>query len=185
MKNKIFISLLPLETKRLIIRETIIDDVDMILKMDKQEITQAFLGGVKNNTREERIALLKNKFRKMKEGYIESLTVCLKNRTPIGFIEIKIYEINNNAEISYIFDADYCNKGYCTEACKIILNIGFNKLNLNKIFANTIENNYRSKRVLEKLGFKLEGTRRESAYIKSLNEYKDFLDYGILKKEYK
>ena len=185
MKNRILISLLPLETKRLIIRATTTDDIDMILKMDKQEITQAFLGGIKNNTREERIAFLEKKVKSIKEGYIDSLTVCLKDGTPIGFIAISIKEINNNAEISYIFDADYCNKGYCTEACKKILNIGFNKLYLNKIFANTIENNYSSKRVLEKLGFKLEGIRRESAYIKSLNEYKDFLDYGILKKEYK
>ncbi|MEE3343032.1 MAG: GNAT family protein [Bacilli bacterium] len=185
MKNRLLISLLPLETKRLIIRATTTDDVDMILKMDKQEITQTFLGGIKNNTREERIVFLEKKVKSINEGYIDSLTVCLKDGTPIGFIAIKIKEINNNAEISYIVDADYCNKGYCTEACKKILNIGFNKLKLNKIYANTIENNYSSKRVLEKLGFKLEGIRRESAYIQSLNEYKDFLDYGILKKEYK
>lgn len=185
MKNRLLISLLPLETKRLIIRATTTDDVDMILKMDKQEMTQAFLGGIKNNTREERIIFLEKKVKSIKEGYIESLTVCLKDRTPIGFIAINIKEINNNAEISYIFDADYCNKGYCTEACKKILNIGFNKLKLNKIYANTIENNYSSKRVLEKLGFKLVGIRRKSAHIESTNEYKDFLDYVILKKEYK
>ena len=36
---------LPISTKRLIIRKTLLDDVNLILKMDKQENTQKFLGG--------------------------------------------------------------------------------------------------------------------------------------------
>ena len=59
MNNKKLISLLPLKTKRLVIRPTLIEDVDLISKMDKQEITQAFLGGIKNKTKEERITFLK------------------------------------------------------------------------------------------------------------------------------
>ena len=55
MKNKLFISLLPFETERLIIRKTSIEDVDLILKMDKQEITQKYLGGIKEKSKEERI----------------------------------------------------------------------------------------------------------------------------------
>lgn len=51
-KNEKLISLLPIETERLIIRLTSILDIDMILKMDKQEETQKYLGGVKNKRRE-------------------------------------------------------------------------------------------------------------------------------------
>ena len=185
MKNKLFISLLPIETERLIIKSSSIKDIDLILKMDNQETTQAYLGNIKTKSREERILFLKKKEDKDKKGYASSLTVYLKDRTPIGFLELSINEINNKGKISYIFDADYCNKGYCTEACKELLNIGFNKLNLNKIIADTIEGNNSSKRVLEKLGFKIEGIRRKTAHIESTNEYKVFLDYVILKKEYK
>ena len=64
MKNKLFISLLPLETERLIIRKTSIEDVNMILKMDKQEETQKYLGGIKNKTREERITFIEKKLEK-------------------------------------------------------------------------------------------------------------------------
>lgn len=39
MINKIFISLLPLTTKRLMIRKLSIEDLNMILKMDKQKNT--------------------------------------------------------------------------------------------------------------------------------------------------
>ena len=47
-KNLLFINLLPLKTNRLIIKQTSCIDIDLILKMDKQEETQKFLGGIKN-----------------------------------------------------------------------------------------------------------------------------------------
>ena len=185
MKNKLFIDLLPLETERLFIRPTGEEDIELILKMDKQETTQEFLGGIKNKTREERIEFLKRKKKKFEDGLAGSLTICLKDGTPIGFTGLSIDESNNEAEISYIFDADYTKKGYCFEACKKLIDTAFNSLELHRIFADTIEGNNGSKKVLEKLGFVLEGTRREAAYIKEKDEYKDFLDYGLLRDEYK
>ncbi len=59
MKNKLFNDLLPIETERLYLRPTDVEDIDLILKMDKQEVTQTFLGGIKNKTREERIELIR------------------------------------------------------------------------------------------------------------------------------
>lgn len=79
--------------------------------------------------------------------------MCLKDGTPIGLVGLSINEENNTGEIGYIFDYDYCNKGYCTEACQKLLEIGFNKLNLKIISADTVSENVPSKRVLEKLGF--------------------------------
>lgn len=186
MKNAKLIAMLPLETERLIIKATSVDDIDMILKMDKQELTQKFLGGVKNKTREERIIFLEKKASKFTENIVGSLTVCLKkDNTPIGFTGLDINEDDNNAEISYIYDEDFTGKGYCTEACKKLIDVAFNNLNLNKIFADTIEGNIASSRVLEKLGFSHEGTRRKQVFVEEIDKYCDFLDYGILKDEYK
>ena len=39
--------------------------------------------------------------------------------------------------------------------------------------------------VLEKLGFSHEGTRRKQVFVKEFDKYCDFLDYGILKDEYR
>ena len=168
MKKNMIDFLLPIETDRLIIRKTSIDDIDLIMKMDKQEITQRFLGGIKNKTREERISFL--------ERNNCSLTVCLKDNTPIGFIGLKVDDNKNEGELSYIFDYDYCNKGYCTECCKSLIEIGFNELNLDKIYADTVKGNSSSIRVLEKLNFKYMGNRKEDNI--------EFLDYCILKKDY-
>ena len=44
---------IPVKTERLVIRKTLLKDVDLLLKIDKQEITQKYLGGIKNKTRKE------------------------------------------------------------------------------------------------------------------------------------
>ncbi len=141
-----FLKLLPVETERLIIKKTTIDDINLILKMDKQEETQKFLGGIKNKSKDERILFLENAS--------DSYTVFLKNGIPIGFINL-IFE-DSFARLSYIFDYDYCNNGYCTEACLKLIDICFDILNLKSIVADTVDSNNSSKRVLEKLGFKYE-----------------------------
>ena len=161
MKNEIYNSLLPIQTKRLILRKTTIQDIDLILKMDKQILTQKYLGGIKNKTKEERIEFLKNK-----DNNSKSLTVFLKDK-PIGFIELIIN--NNSAELSYIFDSDYINNGYCTEASNKLIDIAFNELNLDEVTAETVSDNNSSKRVLEKLGFELIDTYEKDSVI--FNKY--------------
>ena len=147
---------LPLTTDRLIIKNTTKEDVDLLLKMDKQEITQKYLGGIKNKTKDERLIFLEKKENKYKDGIAYPLTVFLKDGTRIGFIDIK--PVDEKLELSYIFDYDSCNKGYCTEACKKILDSIDNKV----IFAYSLKDNESSRRVLEKLGFKyIETVKRD------------------------
>ena len=151
----------PVETERLIIRKTTIDDVDLILKQDKQEQTQKFLGGVKNKTREERLDWIKR--------HTNSLTVCLKDNTPIGLCGIHVNE-NNYGIVSYIFDEDYTGKGYCTECVNKLVEIGFDILNLDYLYADTYKDNLGSIRVLNKVGFKETGM------------HDDFIEFKLLKK---
>ena len=177
MKNKMFISLLPFKTERLIVRKTSLEDVNMILKMDKQEETQKYLGGIKNKTKEERIIFLEKKLEKFDRGLAGQLTVCLKDKTPIGLVGLNINEESNTGELGYIFDYDYCNKGYCTESCQKLLDIGFNKLDLKSISADTVDGNGSSARVLEKLGFTYQST-----FVKDTTK---FLLYTINRDDYK
>ena len=134
--------LLPIYTERLKIIETSVDDIDLILKMDKQEDTQLFLGGIKNKSREERLDFFSRKK--------NSLTVLLDD-VRIGFVGLKINE--DKAEISYIFDSEYTSMGYCSEVVKVLVDIAFNKLNLNKVYADTKVGNIASIKVLTKNDF--------------------------------
>lgn len=145
--------LLPIYTERLKLIQTTIDDIDLILKMDKQEDTQLFLGGVKDKSREERIEFLSKKR--------NSLTVLLDNER-IGFVGLKID--NDKAEISYIFDSDFTGNGYCSEVVKVLIDIAFNKLNLNKLYAYTKSENIASIKVLTNNGFVMKSNNEEFIY---------------------
>lgn len=171
MKNKEFLNILPIETERLIIKNTSLEDVDLLLKMDKQEETQKYLGGIKNKTKEERLEFLSRKVDKINNGIASSLTVFIKGLlVPIAFISLKISEEENSAEISYIFDYDYTKKGYCTEIVKKIIDISFNQLKLTKVWADTIVGNDSSKKVLEKLQFNKTKERKEKDIIFEIYE---------------
>ncbi len=146
--------LLPIYTGRLKLIETSVDDIDLILKMDKQEETQLFLGGIKNKSREERLDFLSRKK--------NSLTVLLDNKR-IGFVGLKVNE--DKAEVSYIFDSDYTGNGYCSEVVKKLIDVAFNKLNVNKLYAYTKEDNVSSIKVLTKNGFiKKDSNNKEFIY---------------------
>ena len=92
-----------------------------------------------------------------------------------------------NATIGYDLKPDYWNKGISTEALFEILRVAFaGKLPcgpMHRIQADTIPGNIASEKVLKKLGFKEEGIRRESAYVKG--QYFDMKCFGILKPEFK
>lgn len=171
MKNKQLLNLLPIETERLIIKSTSLEDIDLLLKMDKQVETQKYLGGIKNKTKEERLEFLKRKVDKINSGIASSLTVSVKETpTPIAFVGLKISEDENSAELSYIFDYDYTRKGYCTEIIKKLIEIGFSDLKLTKVWADTIVGNDNSKKVLEKLNFQKTNERKENETIFEIYE---------------
>lgn len=186
MKNRLFIDLLPLETSDLIIRKSDEEDALLMVKMDNNESVQKFLGGIKKFSILDRKNFIRKKIQKFNDGIVGMLTVVKKsNKEPIGFIDFKINEKNNNAEISYIFDFDYWNNGFCTQSIERLINLAFNELNLHKVYANTIENNVASIRVLEKVGMIKEGLIREQAYINETIGYKGFINYSILDREYR
>ena len=60
----------------------------------------------------------------------------------------------DSAEIGYWVGEDFQNKGIATKASTILIKRAFNDLNIKKIYGTHYIKNLKSKRVLEKLGFK-------------------------------
>ena len=87
------------------------------------------------------------------------------------------------AEICYSIQKKHWSHGYATEACRTVIDYCFSKMKLHKIYADTWPDNIASQRVLEKLGFTLEGRIREKHYSKG--KASDELDYGLLRREWK
>ncbi|HYG73887.1 MAG TPA: GNAT family protein [Planctomycetota bacterium] len=74
------------------------------------------------------------------------------------------------------------DKGYGTEATRLIVGYGFETLNLNRISLRVYEHNPRAQRAYEKAGFKKEGVLRKEVY--RLGRYWDTIVMGILREEW-
>lgn len=81
-----------------------------------------------------------------------------------------------------IGDKKYWNQGYGRNATKVILNYAFNKLKLHRIDLGVYSYNSRAIKVYKKLGFKLEGIKREAVFHKG--KFYNDLCMGILRKEW-
>jgi RimJ/RimL family protein N-acetyltransferase len=92
--------------------------------------------------------------------------------------------VNRNAEFGiFIGDKSYWGKGFGKEATMLILDYGFNVLNLHNIFLRVYSFNKNAIKLYEKCGFKIIGKRREARLI-SGKKY-DIIFMDILSDEYK
>lgn len=100
----------------------------------------------------------------------------------IGSIGMDIASEHQLARLSYWLGTDYWNHGYCTEAVRAVIDYGFTRLSLHRIYAPHFHNNPASGRVLRKIGMTYEGRMREH-YIR-FGRFVDVEIYGILREEF-
>jgi RimJ/RimL family protein N-acetyltransferase len=90
---------------------------------------------------------------------------------------------NRSSEFGIMIgDKSYWNQGYGTEAVRLLVQHGFNTLNLNRIFLRVLENNPRAIRAYEKAGFTHEGRQRQAEF--KDGKYINLLVMSILKDEF-
>ena len=94
---------------------------------------------------------------------------------------MNIDEKNKNAEIGYWLGKKYWGKGIMREAVKLILQFGFKKLKLERIYAKVLHPNVASAKLLEKSGLRYEGRLRRATLRRG--RWYDDLCFGILKTE--
>ncbi len=95
---------------------------------------------------------------------------------------IKIYHINfkhSFASLGILLDKDYWHKGIMQEALIPFFDYYFNKLNFNRIEAQTFVENYAAIKLFEKLGFKNEGRLRQNFLI--LGKFEDSYLFSMLR----
>ncbi len=92
--------------------------------------------------------------------------------------------VNRNADLSiYIgYNDEYIDDKYAPDAVKLLLNYGFDELNLNRIYVEVYDIDHKKKDLIEKLGFKLEGKHRQTHWTEG--KWCDSLFYSVLKDEF-
>ena len=98
-----------------------------------------------------------------------------------GFHAVNWRERSGDLGIS-IGAKEYWNQGYGTEVMRLLLQHGFNTLNLNRIALEVFENNPRAIRAYEKAGFVHEGRKRQGMY--KDGRYIDILLMSVLRSEW-
>lgn len=101
----------------------------------------------------------------------------------IGTIDLRLNEAHRQAEIGYVLNKRYWGQGIMPEAAQAILAVGFDQLQLVRIFSEHDTRNPKSGRVMTKIGMQQEGVALKSQIIKS--EIVDMVHYAITDTQYK
>ena len=76
----------------------------------------------------------------------------------VGFVGLAIPRFEAHftpcVEIGWRVASEYWNRGYASEAARAVLAFGFETLQLEEIVSFTVPGNFRSRRVMEKIGMK-------------------------------
>ena len=160
--------------------------IDLFLKwFNDPEITQ-YLTMYKPLTRdweEEWFDALKHK----EDAVYFSIQVIKEEKSDIIIGNCAIQNINSKNRAAFcgitIGEKKYQNKGYCTEAMEMLVEYGFNTLNLNRIELSVYDFNSRAFKTYQKVGFVEEGRKRQARYHNG--KYYNEIFMAILREEWK
>lgn len=100
----------------------------------------------------------------------------------LGTIRLTLNPVDNHAEMGYWVGKPFWNNGYCTEAARAVVAYGFDRLDLERVYANYLARNPASGRVLTKLGMNQEGLLRR--HRRKFGRYEDLIVCGIVRSEW-
>jgi len=106
-----------------------------------------------------------------------------KDGTRIGFVNSFVTQPSKTTEIGYLVIPSERGKGYGAEAAQLIVDYLFLSRNIVRIQATTNVRNKASQRVLDKVGFRIEGTIRNHRLVRGV--WTDFYLLSILREEWK
>ncbi len=147
-----------LETDRLILRRWTEDDASVLFKYAKDKRVGPAAGWPVHESEKYSLAIIRTVLSKD-----EVYAICFKggNNEPIGSIGLTFSDGSNNAtkdneaELGYWVGYPFWSNGIATEAAEEMIRHGFSDIGLEKIYCAYFFGNEQSKRVQEKLGFKL------------------------------
>ena len=181
--------LMPCETKdyeseRLMMRKFSYGDIDSMMRnWISDDDVQNKYGEPAYKTREEVKALLDAFIYRYQSGYGFRWAIIEKSSGEcIGQIAYFLVDAKSGfGEIEYCIGRAYQGRGYATEATRAVIDHGFDVIGFNKVQICVRPANTPSQKVIDKCGFKYDGTLRD--YFMIDGEHQDRKYYSILKTE--
>ncbi len=172
-----------LETERLLLRELVPEDAEDLGRwLGSDEIYTYW--GRKAGKGEKEPALLfidprPNVKRKPSHDFTWGIVLRETNQV-IGILEIFDVENDRMGMVGYRISPAYWGRGLCTEALGRVVGFIFSETPLDRLQGNADVRNTASNRVLQKSGFKLEGTIRHG---KMVSCYCDYNIWGLIRED--
>lgn len=158
-----------LRTSRLVLRPIVASDADVVWSW-RGSLPAVSLPGMRRFVRGVRRDPTRHTF------------IALAAGEPVGMF--RIYERGlNDADIGCVLARPAQGLGYGTEGARALLDFGFRRLKLHRIWADCDVDNVRSIRLMTKLGMKREGRLREHRLVG--RTWRDSLLFAILDHEWK
>ncbi|KAG1797764.1 acyl-CoA N-acyltransferase [Suillus plorans] len=170
-----------LTTERLILRSYVESDLDDIHRLWNDPLVQPF---IMNDT----VTLLGPKFKEkirlvMDQANFGAVIALKETGEFVGQGVITVSEPKNrDGTFGICLLPKFWSNGYGTEATKFMIDFSFKWFGLNRMSLGVFANNPRAIAVYEKVGFVIEGRKRQAVWID--NHWQDFLTMGILRDEW-
>jgi diamine N-acetyltransferase len=85
-----------------------------------------------------------------------------ETRTTIGCIDLFDFDpLNRRAGVGILICSEQRNKGLASEALQLLINYGFDILNLQQLYCNILSDNSNSLKLFEKFGFEKVGLKKK------------------------
>lgn len=101
---------------------------------------------------------------------------------PIAACGLRVHDAQGRAELGYWVAREHWGRGFATEAARAVVDHGFEALSLRRMTADYYRRNTASGRVLEKLGFTIEGCLR--SHVVRFGRIEDLVLTGLLREEW-
>ena len=168
MSNDFSLSFFPeLETERLLLRETTLQDAEAIFAIFSDPSVTQFHDLDTFTSIEEAIAVIKRRAKRFEQGDgIRWGIVHKQDNVLIGSCGFTWNPQENAAEVGYELANTFWRQGIMTEAVRTILQFGFEKMGLRFVVAQVMLDNIASKKLLKKLGFQSQGVLKQHGFFK-------------------
>jgi ribosomal-protein-alanine N-acetyltransferase len=173
-----------LETPRLVLRELVPADVEVIHRIQSDPQVVRYFGRPAHATLAESEKKLQIVFDALRDTTGIRWGLALRDGGALAGT-CGIWRWNKDhrfAEIGYELAPAYWGRGLMVEALSPILRYGFTKMDLHRVEATIDPENQASRRVLEKLGFKRDALMRENWLYNG--KFTDSAIYSLLDREF-
>ncbi len=170
-----------IETQRLILRPWRDSDADSLYEYARDERVGPAAGWPPHTSSEDSLRVIREV---LSDNDVFAVTIKGDDTAigSIGLVNCRTADFEDETEIGYWVGVPFWGQGYIPEAVKAVLKYCFLEREDNRVWCGHYEGNDKSRRVIEKCGFRFAFQRRERVVL--LGEERNELFYSITREEW-